>query len=72
MSKQRQYVAVRIIEYSGPLDWIEDTLQKSAVFGKRKCGPGREIREIYRSIPMEHAIVEIPDEDEETASPSEG
>ena len=59
--KRRQYNVVRVIEYSGSLEWLESTLGQSAVLGLRRFGSRNEIREIFRSVPMESAMVEIPE-----------
>jgi len=41
--------AIRVLEYDGPKEWIEDTILRRAVGIRGEplcCGPGKYIREI--------------------------
>lgn len=54
MSEERMKL-IRILEYSGPRKWIEDTLHKSAI-GPRKSiplSPPRSIKEVYCDYSVE-------------------
>ena len=42
---------IRILEYIGPLDWIETTLAKSFAAGPHILGKYREVREVLRTAP---------------------
>lgn len=54
MSEDRIKI-IRILEYSGPRKWVEDTLRKSAI-GPRKTipiSPPRFIKEVYCDYSVE-------------------